>query len=114
MDSEEINKRIDKADDAGEKVLPYMGWYWRDVDFDNGPITLGLSYGDIQVGFMENNKWGYEELIIEKTHPLFNEIKELIIKCLRDYENTGDVASFEPVWDRLGRLACMFQPTILK
>jgi hypothetical protein len=40
------------------KTLPYIGWYWRDVDWDQ-PLRLG-DCGSF-IGFMENNKWGYPE-----------------------------------------------------
>lgn len=40
------------------KVLPYIGWYWRRVDFSR-PIRLG-DCGAF-VGFMEDNKWGNDE-----------------------------------------------------
>jgi hypothetical protein len=70
--STEINEGIEKlADglDMGEpvaikglemtgKVIPYIGWYWREVNFDS-PITLG--HCGRFAGFMENNKWGYDE-----------------------------------------------------
>lgn len=82
MTSEEINKFFDTVNeedfhvwglkDSG-KCIPYIGWYWRNVDFDS-PITVGhlmcgstvrngviLESGGDWKGFMENNKWGYDE-----------------------------------------------------
>jgi len=41
------------------KIVPYIGWFWRPVDFDK-PIRLGYIPGQF-VGFMENNKWDYDE-----------------------------------------------------
>jgi len=70
--------------DNTNKLFPYIGWSWRDVDFTQ-PLTLGhtLTYeyildnipdirkedgkaksvdmADSFFGFMENNKWGYWE-----------------------------------------------------
>lgn len=50
-----------EVDPSGHgKRVPYVGWFWRFVDFsrlDRIPI------GDCGpfIGFMENNKWGYPE-----------------------------------------------------
>ena len=45
-------------EDSG-KIVPYIGWFWRLVDFDK-PIRLGYLPCRF-VGFMENNKWDYDE-----------------------------------------------------
>lgn len=54
----------------GEKLIPYIGWFWRKVDFDWPNCTLGIlpslsgPYEENltdKVGFMQNNKWGYKE-----------------------------------------------------
>jgi hypothetical protein len=48
------------ADPHGHgKRVPYIGWFWRSVDFANGVYYIG-NCGEF-VGFMENNKWGYPE-----------------------------------------------------
>ena len=85
MDSAELNKRIHDIENsekfAGKvkglevacKSLPYIGWFWRDVDFD-APIRLGIlpagsEFGESYngwTGFMENNKWGYDEFLCTK------------------------------------------------
>jgi hypothetical protein len=49
----------DDDDSPRGKRIPYLGWYWRNVEFSRGSFTLGDS-GDV-VGFMEKNKWGYPE-----------------------------------------------------
>ncbi|KKM65381.1 hypothetical protein LCGC14_1491810 [marine sediment metagenome] len=74
MDSNELNERIRALEDDDQytvkgiegtgKCIPYYGWFWRDVDFD-GPLNLGWAGRDgfdtpDFVGFMENNKWGYD------------------------------------------------------
>jgi hypothetical protein len=86
MTSAEMNRRIVEieaddslwSDDSGKK-FPYIGWFWREVDFDEptyrfGYIPVGSPEfsvgcgGEIKhgpgttaqfVGFMENNKWDY-------------------------------------------------------
>lgn len=65
------------------KIIPYIGWYWRDVDFDAKSHQFGI-IGDLPLtsqileleevkftGFMENNKWGYDltrETTVEEWH----------------------------------------------
>lgn len=41
------------------KRLPYVGWYWRSVDFARKRVTVA-DCSDF-IGFCENNKWGYPE-----------------------------------------------------
>jgi len=48
----------DERDPYGHgKRIPYIGWFWRSVDFANEYYTIG-DCGEF-IGFMENNKWGY-------------------------------------------------------
>ncbi len=55
----------DEGDPHGHgKRVPYIGWYWRSVDFVNGSIPIG-DCGEF-VGFMENNKWDYPERDLTK------------------------------------------------
>jgi hypothetical protein len=49
-----------KTDPHGHgKRLPYVGWYWRSIDFAGANIPVG-NCGDF-IGFMANNKWDYPE-----------------------------------------------------
>ena len=74
MNSAELNKRIaDLCDNEAYvvrglegtgKCIPYIGWYWRTVDFDRETDSLG-DCGDF-VGFMERNKWGYSYVAVDK------------------------------------------------
>ena len=42
------------------KRVPYIGWYWRHINFsDLSDIPIG-NCGDF-IGFMANNKWDYDE-----------------------------------------------------
>ena len=43
----------------GGKTIPYIGWYWRRVNFDSSDYYFGVLPGG-ELGFMENNKWDYE------------------------------------------------------
>jgi hypothetical protein len=93
MKSEEINQIIASWDGKdnlpyesfGGKAIPYIGWFWRDVDFDSNHCWLGILpiCQDVldpndkrRAGFMQNNKWGYEEYIVEGE--IWKEIKRLI------------------------------------
>jgi hypothetical protein len=49
----------DGTKDDDEKVIPYMGWFWRNTNFADKRIPIGF-YGG-HVGIMENNKWDYPE-----------------------------------------------------
>lgn len=100
MDSKELNRRIreiDESDDPpyicfGGKVIPYIGAFWRDVDFDAECAVFGIIPQDLDddvplVGFMENNKWGYESYIVKGE--TWQNIKRLIEKAVKEptYEN---------------------------
>ncbi len=41
------------------KRLPYIGWFWRDLNFYDRSIEIG-DCGEF-IGFMANNKWDYPE-----------------------------------------------------
>lgn len=78
MNSKELNERIAAICDDDThyeafcgKAIPYIGWWWREVDFDRGSCLLGIipsGTEDISgganerplVGFMSRNKWGYD------------------------------------------------------
>jgi len=95
MDSNEINRRISALDEQdlpfeafGGKAIPYVGWFWRRVDFDTEDHSFGVIAGCNEcsaapiVGFMENNKWGYDYVFADK--PQWANIKALIVTALED------------------------------
>lgn len=57
FDDDVDNSEYDKGGHG--KRIPYIGWFWRRVDFVGGLIPIG-DCGDF-VGVMQNNKWGYKE-----------------------------------------------------
>ena len=88
-------------EDSG-KVVPYFGWFWRNVDFTR-PISLGYTNEvgfDVPkfVGFMENNKWGYSEFTctLEQTE----NIERLLIEAV---ENPSD-ETLQSVFDYMQTL----------
>lgn len=96
MDSKLLNDKIGNicAYDSsiefnafGGKPIPYIGWFWRDVDFDNfdryfGVIPVDSGYDDDEnhekplVGFMENNKWNYD--LLQASEREWKEIRRLL------------------------------------
>jgi hypothetical protein len=94
MTSQELNEAIEAICGEAEysvgvfpretgKAVPYIGWFWRSVDFDR-PI----SFGDcgVFVGFMENNKWGYPEydLTPEQDAECKRRLRELVAAPSRE------------------------------
>lgn len=114
MTSEEINNKIDEIEHENEKqpnkfeyqcfggkVFPYIGWFWRTVNFDRDSCVFGVcpsgpSYEEDQlpaaceeaqvklpvVGFMENNKWEYDEIICDGDK--WKEIKQLVVLAVEN------------------------------
>ncbi len=100
MTSAELNEKLASISDEDEKygyeafggkAIPYIGWYWRSVDFDavDGylfgilPVVDGLDSNDVpRVGFMENNKWDYDH--VRATEAQWSEIKRLLIAVAKN------------------------------
>lgn len=49
------SERFEPPGDFYERVIPYLGFYWRDISPSD--ITLGLRDGIVWI--MQNNKWGF-------------------------------------------------------
>jgi len=88
------------------KCIPYIGWYWRDVDWDASCITLGIlppcdnpleSTGGF-IGFMENNKWGYEQFLIT------DEAKDGLRKMVEDTLIGQSNKKFQALFDYIQTL----------
>ena len=84
------------------KVVPYMGWFWRRVPFREKRLTLG-AVPDSYIGFMENNKWDYDEW--ETTEKQRDEIVRLLLVARSAPSNEAFQAVFDyiqtckPGWD---------------
>jgi len=91
MTSEELNKKIEEiCNDTtyyqifGGKCLPYIGWYWREVDFDQETYTFGVLPGKKpRLAFMENNKWGYDSVHCPSQD--WQEIKKLLEDVVQNF-----------------------------
>lgn len=111
MNSDQLNSAIAALDDLPnaeelrsrdkmEKIVPYIGWFWRRVDFNaptysfgiiptgtpeytmsdgNGNETHGPRSASPCVGFMENNKWDYP-YTRDTTPDEWTEIKRLLVE----------------------------------
>jgi len=86
MDNEELNKKIHEICDQtdlyeafGGKCIPYIGWFWRNVDFNADGCYFGV-LSDGKIGFMENNKWDYEEFYCSGND--WQDIKKLLIEAV--------------------------------
>lgn len=117
MTSEELNVGIaalcndEQLTSSDEKPIPYIGWWWRMVDFNSpyyefGVVPTGtpaatMHNGDTvtpigpfsendYIGFMENNKWDYP--YSRKTEPdEWAELKRLLEVAVT--EKTADACA---------------------
>lgn len=51
----ELRELIKKAEYDDNKLVPYLGWFWRDLDEDNQ--LLSLTSGEVWID--PANKWDY-------------------------------------------------------
>jgi len=88
----ETDFEVDWLQSSG-KALPYLGWYWRDVDYDY--IVLGYTSGTVWV--MQNNKWDYPsyrcskpecETIINHLIAIVNQPNRENLRAFYDYLQT--------------------------
>lgn len=84
--------KSDENDPRGHgKRLPYIGWYWRHLNFSSGSLPIGNCGAFI--GFMANNKWYYDE---RKTTPEeFAAIVEIVDEAMRLNSEGGDLATIQ-------------------
>jgi len=118
VDSREMNDRIYALDGKdnlpyeafGGKAIPYIGWFWRRVNFDrvdsHGKYGFGImpTEGSITdnplVGFMENNKWGYDYVWANQEQ--WDEIRELIELALTSMVTDDFRAAHQTIQGLLG------------
>jgi hypothetical protein len=116
LDGEYNNFLADRADfDKDEedprghgKRLPYIGWYWRHLQFSDGHLPIG-DCGDF-IGFIANNKWGHPQR--DTTPEEFARIMELIDAAMLENQEGGSLdeivkkthAKLDELWDYLQTL----------
>jgi hypothetical protein len=85
------------------KRVPYIGWYWRAVDFVGGNIPIG-DCGQF-VGVMANNKWDYNERMLTPDEAA--QVTAIVWKAKELSEQGGELneiirgtkAELEKLWD---------------
>jgi hypothetical protein len=113
--SEELNKKIAEIADNEEfaikydKSIPYIGWFWRSVDFLQKSYEFGITItsqddeyinedfnedDEPLVGFMENNKWDYYY-----TRRTTESEWQEIIKQLEDIVDSPTKEKCQTLWD---------------
>jgi len=94
----QLNRFIVEYDEFGDgevdphghsKRVPYIGWYWRDVDFVTGEYIPIGDCGEF-IGFMENNKWGYAQRKLEPDEVL--KVRNIVCKAY-DLSKAGGILS---------------------
>lgn len=97
----ELNE-IHQSAFPNSKPIPYMGWFWRTVDFNDKAYSFGVCEsgdGDGRfVAFMENNKWDYD--YVEADTEQFGRIKRLLETAI----NTKALDDTHAVWDAIQKL----------
>lgn len=95
IDSEQWNTALGALEEAGRfdrprllynagKTLPYIGWYWREVNF-NRRLWLGICPivgGERLIGFMPRNKWGYPSFELSPDEDA--QVKEAVADLVAD------------------------------
>ncbi len=107
MDSKTLNDKIAELDgderfevkglEGSGKCIPYIGWFWRTVDFTH---AIHLGYTNEKgydfpafVGFMQNNKWGYPTF--KCTLAQTQQVEELLIEAVEKPSNKTLQAVFD-------------------
>lgn len=94
-----LNRLIGQYADYGEdeegrlerdKRVPYIGWYWRSVDFASDEPYIPIGHCGEFIGFMENNKWDYPE---RKMSPVQVEQVRTIVCDAYDLSREGGILS---------------------
>lgn len=92
-------RRIDEIDDSEVDVhghgkrVPYIGWYWRDLNFYNKRLPIAVApdsalEGRGFCGFIAKNKWGYPQR--NTTDDEFGKIIDIIDRAMNASNQSGD------------------------
>lgn len=120
MKSDKINKAIRRIEDIMDKndkwivkgledtgkCIPYIGWCWRDLDWDAPSITFGvlpdcndpLELTKGFIGFMKYNKWDYEQFVIQ------GEAKDTLRKMVENTIVSQSDEKFQALFDYIQSL----------
>lgn len=80
----------DEYDPRGHgKRLPYIGWYWRSVQF-SVPTLIPIGHCGDFIGFMENNKWDYPSRYLTEEEAM--KLIQIIDEAKAIWEGGGNLA----------------------
>lgn len=90
------------------KRIPYIGWFWRTVDFYHKKISIGKALS--LVGFIENNKWDYPERYL--TDKEANKVIAMLWSAMEISQRGGNLGEttnavnveLEKLWNYMQRL----------
>lgn len=77
------------------KPVPYVGWYWRNVDFVAGAIPIA-NCGSF-IGVCESNKWGYPMRMLEADEA--ERVTALLWSAMCEEDTEKRTALIKNVWD---------------
>lgn len=89
-----LNRLIGQYADYGEdeegrlerdKRVPYIGWYWRSVDFASDEPYIPIGHCGEFIGFMENNKWDYPQRAMTP-----EEVQQVLVIVCEAYRLNGE------------------------
>lgn len=86
----DFNDEQEKVAGRGKR-LPYIGWFWRHLEFSDGALPLG-NCGEF-VGFIADNKWDYPERMTAPEE--FAQIMAIIDAAMKANEQGGEINAIE-------------------
>lgn len=91
-----------RADDKTEKRVPYIGWFWRHIEFSN-PKQIPIGDCGEFIGFMANNKWDYPERFLSEDEAMH--VISIIDEAMRLNQQGGDMSQItKNTNEKLGEL----------
>jgi hypothetical protein len=109
LDSEYNDFIRARADDGNEKRVPYIGWFWRHIEFSD-PTKIPIGDCGSFIGFMANDKWDHPERLLTESEAMhiigiIDEAMELNQQGGSAVEiNNNTNAKLREVWDYMQTL----------
>ena len=80
-----LNELVRKSEDTTlgmDKIIPYLGWFWRDIDEDTEYLVFSRPKGSNYYWLDEAQKWDYPQKIIRNPE----EIKTILSRMIEVLE----------------------------
>jgi hypothetical protein len=88
------------------KAIPYMGWFWRSVDFAGKRIPIGFSGG--YVAIMANNKWDHHERYLTEAEA--DQLLALLDAAIIESRQGGELSEIQrKTWDAVAKIGPWMQ-----